>query len=126
MDGFPKIVRLIALVAVLAVSHRLAAANGGERIDDDPLESATYKSPSGTYTLTVIPSDVYGRKGGSCRLTWNGKEEVWAKRLPFPFWKAAVTDTGVVAGYAYTQGQARLGNLIVSILDRPEIFGVSK
>src|ERR1700684_3496298 len=98
MDGFPKIVRLIPFVAALAIVSR--QPTWAEVVPDDTLSSAAYQSPSGAYTLTVIPSDIYGRKGGSCRLTRNGNE-VWAKRLPFTFWKAAVTDTGVVAGYAY-------------------------
>lgn len=90
-----------------------------------PLDPATYKSPSGKFALTVDPSDIYGRYAGSYRVVKDGKE-VWAKTLPFTLREAAITDAGVIAGFAYTLGkhgfgekpdEPRPGDLIVAIID---------
>ena len=67
------------------------------------LNPRTYTSPSGEYVLSVDPSTMYGQGEGQYRLTRAGSE-VWAKSLPFTLWEAAVTDEGVVAGYAYSNG----------------------
>lgn len=46
---------------------------------------------------------MHGQGEGSYRLARAGAE-VWAKKLPFTLWQAAVTDDGTVVGYAYTHG----------------------
>jgi sugar lactone lactonase YvrE len=117
-----RCVRILVLVALaVAAFNRPAAA---QRFPE-PLDPATYESPSGKFTLTVEPSDIYGRYAGSYRVVKEGKE-IWAKTLPFTFSKASITDTGVVAGFAYTLGEEgfgktpdepRPGDLIVAIID---------
>lgn len=67
------------------------------------LNPKTYISNSGQYKLHVDPSTLFGQGEGSYRLS-RGAAEVWAKRLPFTLWDAAVADDGTVAGYAYTYG----------------------
>jgi hypothetical protein len=116
-------------VRLVAYACLVMAASAGTLIASiappPTLNPATYKSPSGAYALFVDPSDIYGRYGGKCRVTKNGKE-VWSATLPFTFWQAAITDTGVVTGYAHTLGQygfgkdpnePRPGQLIVAIID---------
>ena len=67
------------------------------------LNPKTYTSASGEYRLEVDPSTIYGQGKGRHVLI-RGDKEVWARTLPFTLWDAAVTDDGVVAGYAYTNG----------------------
>ena len=90
------------------------------------LHPRTYFSPSGRYTLLVDPSDMCGRFGASYRLTRQGRE-IWSGQQPFTLWEAAVSDDGVVAGYAYSLGwsgynQARddagHGDFHVILIDR--------
>jgi hypothetical protein len=124
MIHFPRIpVRLVAYACLV-----IAASTGPVAASMAPpttLNPATYKSPSGAYALFVDPSDIYGRYGGKCHITKNGKE-IWSASLPFTFWQAAITDSGVVTGYAHTLGQygfgkepnePRPGQLIVAIID---------
>jgi hypothetical protein len=117
-----RCVRLLLLAAIAAVAFARPAV--AQRFPK-PVDPATYKSPNGTFTLTVDPSDIYGRYAGSYRVVKEGKE-VWAKTLPFTFSQAAITDTGVVAGFAYTLGEEGFGkkldepqpgDLIVAIID---------
>lgn len=75
--------------------------------DDTVLNPAAYSSSSGEYLLSVNPSDLNGRGPADCRLARHG-ETVWTNRFPFSFWEAVVSDSGAVAGYAYSQGQ--IGN----------------
>ncbi len=119
----PRTVRRVVLIAALAMASR--APTRASESAPKTLDPTTYKSPSGAFTLTVDPSDIYGRYGGAYRVTKNGKE-LWSATLPFTFWQASVTDTGVVAGYAHTLGQRgfgetrdepRPGDLIVAIID---------
>lgn len=63
---------------------------------------ATFRSASGTYVLEVDPSSRDGLGRSHCRLLSGGKE-VWSKELPFTFHNAGVTDTGIVAGFGYTE-----------------------
>jgi hypothetical protein len=117
-----RCVRLFVLGALAAAAFAHPAA--AQRFPE-PLDPATYTSPNGKFTLTVDPSDIYGRYAGSYRVVRDGKE-VWAKTLPFTFCKAAITDTGVVVGFAYTLGEhgfgekpdePRPGDLVVAIID---------
>jgi hypothetical protein len=123
MNGFLQTVRLFALAALLATANRVPAH--AQQALPRTVNPATYKSPSGNNTLTVDPSDIYGRYGGTYRVAKNGKE-LWAKPLKFTLCEAAITDTGVVAGYAYTLGEhgfgknpdePRPGDMVVAIID---------
>lgn len=67
------------------------------------LNPMTYVSASGVYSLSVDPTDLYGRGPADYRFTKDGKT-VWANRLPYTLWNATVIDSGQVAGYAYTHG----------------------
>jgi hypothetical protein len=115
--------RLVAFACIVILAS--AGSVGASMAPPPTLNPATYKSPSGAYALFVDPSDIYGRYGGKYRVTKNGKE-IWSTTLPFTFWQAAITDSGVVAGYAHTLGQygfgkepnePRPGQLIVAIID---------
>ncbi len=116
-------VRLLAFASAVILAS--AWPLGASMAPPLTLNPATYKSPSGAYALFVDPSDVYGRYGGKYRVTHNGKE-IWSATFPFTFCQAAITDSGVVAGYAHTLGQygfakdpsePRPGELIVAIID---------
>jgi hypothetical protein len=124
MNHLPAVpLRLVAFTCVtilIGVRHV-----GASMAPPATLNPTTYKSPSGAYALTVDPSDIYGRYGGNYRVTKNGKE-IWSATLPFTFWQAAITDTGVAVGYGHTLGhhgfgkdpnEPRPGELIVAIID---------
>ena len=64
-------------------------------------------SPSAVCSLSVNPSDLYGRGPADYRFTKNG-EIVWTNRCPFTLWDCEVADSGHVAGYAYSLGEAGL------------------
>jgi sugar lactone lactonase YvrE len=67
------------------------------------LNPTTYTSAAGRCTLSVEPSDLYGRGSALYRLTRDG-ETAWSGERPFTLWQAGVADDGTVAGYAYTHG----------------------
>ena len=85
-----------------------------------------YKSPSGEYRLHVDPSSLFGDGPGSYRLL-QGEKELWSRTYSFTLWEAALTDDGVIAGYAYSNGEFHHmrdrpdpphGNIRLVILDR--------
>jgi hypothetical protein len=67
------------------------------------LDPKAYVSHSGRYTLLVDPSDMHGRGPATYRLSKDG-HEVWSGEKPFSLWDARLTDEGVAAGYAYSEG----------------------
>ena len=114
--------RTICLFTCLCtMAFRSAFAEGGP---PPVLNPTAYVSPSGTYSLTVDPTDLYGRGPADYRCTKDGNV-VWAHRLPYTLWEASVADSGQVVGYAYTHGwsgfsaegaSAGPGEFIVSLL----------
>ena len=67
------------------------------------LHPTSHMSASGEYALFVDPSHILGRGPADYRLTRNG-ETIWTNRFPFSLWNAAVSDSGTVAGCAYSHG----------------------
>ncbi len=67
------------------------------------LNPAEYLSRSGEYSLHVNPTDRHGRGAAEYRFSKRGKT-VWTNRFPFTLWDVAVTDSGLIAGYAFTHG----------------------
>jgi hypothetical protein len=78
------------------------------------LQPETYSSASGVYELHVDPTDRHGIGAGNYRLT-KDDEVVWAGSHPFTLWEVVVADDGRVAGYAYTRGITRKGQLVVAL-----------
>jgi hypothetical protein len=74
-----------------------------EELPPPVLNPKTYTSPSVEYKLEVDPSTMYGQGEGRYRFTRSGVE-VWSAKHPFALWDTAVTNDGIVAGYAYTYG----------------------
>jgi hypothetical protein len=83
-------------------------------------------STSGKYALFVNPSDLYGRGTAAYRLSLDGRE-VWSATKQYTLWDAGVTNEGLVAGYAYSNGyrgfsrvgqKGGLGDFRVVIIDR--------
>ena len=110
-----------ALVAAIACFAQAASGQLVQR----PVDPKTYSSPSGTFHLTVDPSDLYGRGGATYRVAKHGKE-LWGKSFPFTLFGAAITDGGIAAGYGYTRGERGgeeqkgetwPGDLVVAIFD---------
>ncbi len=65
------------------------------------LQPARYASNSGEFVLDVDPSNPNGT--GPARYVLSHRDEVvWSAELPFSFWRAAVSNRGAVAGYAYS------------------------
>jgi hypothetical protein len=95
--------RLLMLSVVLAAAW-LTPPAAARRLGRDILNPKTYTSASGTHTLHVDPSTMYGQGEGRYRMM-RDRAEVWAKTLPFTLWDCAVGDDGIVAGYAYSLGK---------------------
>lgn len=95
---------MIALALALIISSA-APSEGPPPI----LHPKTYVSHSSEYELWVNPSTRSGAGEGDYELKRNG-ELVWAGRLPFTLWEAAVADDGTVAGYGYTNGWRAAGD----------------
>lgn len=49
-------------------------------------------------------------------MTLNGKK-IWEKNLPYTFHRAQITNSGLVAGIAYTKGTWGLGDFVVAVID---------
>ncbi len=124
MHTFARVSSLVARGALVAASVCFAQAASGQQVQR-PVDPQTYSSPSGTFTLTVDPSDIYGRGGATYQVAKHGKE-MWAKPFPFTLFAAAITDGGIAAGYGYTRGERGgeeqkgetwPGDLVVAIFD---------
>ena len=85
------------------------------------LHPTSHVSASGEYALFVDPSDVMGSGPADYRLTRHG-ETVWTHRFPFSLWNAVVSDSGAVAGGAYSHGWE--GYPLKDFDDRPGDFSV--
>ena len=85
------------------------------------LHPTSHVSASGEYALFVDPSDIMGSGPADYRLTRHG-ETVWTNRFPFSLWNAAVSDSGAVAGCAYSHGLE--GYPLKDFDDRPGDFSV--
>lgn len=90
----------IPLLVALVVTDLPATADGRF---PQPVNLRTYTSPSGEFACVVDPSDLHGRGAATYRLTRKGIP-VWSGEKPFTLFEAAVTDTGLVAGYSYSNG----------------------
>lgn len=83
-----------------------------------PLQPATWRSPSGTWTLDVDPTSRLGAGESECRASRSGVE-VWRRRLPFTLRGGSIDDLGRVAGYAYDKGWNGVGpdgNFVIAVL----------
>jgi hypothetical protein len=67
------------------------------------IDPKTHASPSGRFTLRVVPSSVHG-VGPASYVFSDSKVESWAGQRPFTIWDAHVLDSGLVIAYAYSQG----------------------
>ncbi|MGH7131371.1 MAG: hypothetical protein ACREJO_05445 [Phycisphaerales bacterium] len=86
---------LIILSLLLPPAHAFAG--------NDTLNTKTYKSSDGSWTVIVQPDTPKGDAGATYTVT-HAKEPAWTKQLPFALWDAVITDGGVIAGYAYENG----------------------
>lgn len=101
-----RIICLVALVLLTAiVSPCSLVAHATEMPGGDPLlNPKTYTSPSGAFALTVVPDNPNGSGGAAYTMRSNGST-VWEGKRDFTLWNAGVTDTGVVGGVAYSEGE---------------------
>jgi hypothetical protein len=102
-----------AALALLLASSAPVASRG---MPD--LSPQTYTSPSGDVTVVVDPSDRSGAGSASYRFSRNG-EAVMTAEHPFALWQAELTDDGMLAGYAYSEGytdrRGEAGDFIVAV-----------
>ncbi|MBB6050271.1 hypothetical protein [Armatimonas rosea] len=68
------------------------------------LQPRTYVSPSGEYTALVNPTNREGGGPAHYRVK-RGQTVLWEGKRPFTLWEADLTDSGTLAGYAYSQGE---------------------
>lgn len=93
--------RLCQLLVMIAMTPLLLAS---EALGwGDTLNPKTYTSPSGEWSIFVKPDTIAGDAGATYTLKHRG-EQTWSKSLPFALWDAAITDSGVTAGFAYQNG----------------------
>jgi hypothetical protein len=80
------------------------------------IEPRTISSPSGEWTAHLDPSSRYGG-GPSHVVVSHGAQPAWSADLPITLWDAVLTDTGQLAGYAFTAGNPEVanGDLVVAI-----------
>ena len=97
---------------MLAIALVLA---GAPQWGPSDLQPTAYTSPSGTWELFVDPLDRTGRGPSRCRSSRSGVE-AWSAELPFTFQAAVMDERGIAAGYAFTEGHAKEGQLLVVIL----------
>jgi hypothetical protein len=111
-------------VVVIPILLTQALAAQARRAPVPPLNPKSYTSTSGKYSITVDPTDIYGRGPGKYELKKDA-HTLWEKQLPYTLQEACVSDEGIVAGYSYTHGMegfseeghaAGPGEFIVSIL----------
>ena len=103
---------------LLFVAALLLAATEGQ---GETVELKTYHAPTTARVLEIDPQNRDGSGEADYRMCI-GKLDVWHARLPFTLCEAAVTDSGVVAGFGYSHGLrasgvGRPGTLDVVILD---------
>jgi hypothetical protein len=83
-----------------------------------PLQPATYRSPSGNWSLEVDPTSRLGSGPADYRAA-RGGDPVWSKHLPFTLREACIDDSGHVAGYGYDKGWNGTtpdGNFLIAVL----------
>lgn len=68
------------------------------------LQPRTYVSPSGECTALVNPTNRAGGGPAHYRVK-RGQTVLWEGKRPFTLWEADLTDSGTLAGYAYSQGE---------------------
>ena len=100
---------LVRLAPVL-----LIRSAGAQRLPT--LDPQTETSPSGHYSLFENPNFPDGGGEAYYRLMKDGLT-VWSANLPYSLRQFGVTDDGVVAGYAYTNGADQVGKFTISILN---------
>ena len=116
-----KAVLLVSALVLLV----LALDGTSQMASPKAINPKSYRSPSGQFVWEVDPGDVYGRGEAHYRLL-NGGKVIWEGKQPFTLYEAAVTDSGLLAGYAYTHGEEGftengikdgMGEFLVAILD---------
>ncbi|MGD9612290.1 MAG: hypothetical protein AB7V22_05240 [Kiritimatiellia bacterium] len=110
---------------ILILAGVLSALPGGRAeafsLRTEYLHPTSHVSASGEYALFVDPSCLMGSGPADYRLARNG-ETVWTNRFPFSLWNAVVSDSGAVAGCAYSHGWE--GYPLKDFDDRPGDFSV--
>lgn len=87
---------VISAVIVVSVCARAGLAR-------DTLNPKTYTSPDGSWSAYVEPATKDGDAGAKYVVKHNG-ESVWQNELSFALWDGQITDSGLIAGYAYEYG----------------------
>lgn len=93
---------MIPLHFVAVLWSACVPSSANQWFGDSCVDPKTYRSPSGAFELFVDPSEPVGHGSARYRMTRSGSE-VWAKELDCTLLEAAVSDEGVVAGYAYAR-----------------------
>jgi hypothetical protein len=96
MNGcLPQSVRIFLLAALVGIANAFSAP--ASEIPSRAVNPSTYKSPSGADTLTVDPSDCYGRYDGAYRVAKNGKEQ----GVPLPSGRRSAVLLSIASGSGY-------------------------
>src|SRR4051812_22464207 len=87
------------LIGAIALGTLVSAAGAQDHV----LNPQTLTSPSGEWSMLVRPDTMNGDAGAHYTLKRRG-EMAWEKDLPFAVWAGAITDSGLLAGFAYEHG----------------------
>src|SRR5262249_11415611 len=99
-----QMMRLIVAAACGLLSAMSRAQLGRVWFDEQ-----TFKSPNGSITLRVIPSNTTG-DGPATYVLRDRNKLVWKGEKQFTLWGADVSDDGRIFGYAYRNGAYSMGN----------------
>ncbi len=66
-----------------------------------PVQMGSFVSPSGEYSLHMDPAHGWGQYSAIYRLSSKGKV-LWSEKRPYTLREIAVTDKGLVVGFAYS------------------------
>ena len=110
-SGRPAVALVVAFVLGCLGSGRTEA----QLSRPAPVQPATYTSPSGEFELRVTPSNREGSGSARYELTRSGSVQ-WAGTHVFTLRQVLVTDGGTWAGYAYTDGELRVGEIVIAVI----------
>lgn len=113
-----EVTHLSCCAGVLAAASFISVCSA-----DSVLNPKSYFSPDGRYECFVDPSTLEGEGPGHYRISLDGAVR-WTGEKPFTLRDAAVTDDGLIVGYAYEGGVFSGGNhgteysgLVVVVMD---------
>lgn len=106
-----SMIQLLLVIAVLGSKIATSTQYGYA----PPLDPATYRSPDSRFSLLVNPSEPDGSGPATYTLS-QGSTVKWTRMFPFTFQGARLSEAGRTLGFAYSEGRAGKGQLVIAII----------